>query len=239
MSNDFHYHSYEIYLSSVICEECNKLTKFLSSVHTGYAKIYFTIHYPRFISILFPPRFSSSLYHHQHFSFLLLLTMVIVIIIIRHNISLFIYSVLSSSTALRGLFIIDPDGIIRSIQINDDAVGRSVEETLRILKAFQWADSHVGASSVWLSLYLSDCLPSPHFYASLSLSLSSLMDIASYSHDSQPCIRPHTLSFYYLVYHLIKGEACPASWTPGSDTIKTNPYESKEYFRSHYAADTL
>lgn len=75
--------------------------------------------------------------------------------------------------ALRGLFIIDPSGKIRSMQINDDAVGRSVEETLRLLKAFQWADSHVG-------------------------------------------------------------EACPASWTPGSDTIKTNPYESKEYFRSHY-----
>ena len=27
---------------------------------------------------------------------------------------------------------------------NDDAVGRSVEETLRLLKAFQWADSHAG-----------------------------------------------------------------------------------------------
>ena len=37
--------------------------------------------------------------------------------------------------ALRGLFIIDPQGTIRSVQINDDAVGRSVEETLRILKA--------------------------------------------------------------------------------------------------------
>jgi alkyl hydroperoxide reductase subunit AhpC len=40
--------------------------------------------------------------------------------------------------ALRGLFIIDPKGVIRSVQINDDAVGRSVEETFRILKAFQW-----------------------------------------------------------------------------------------------------
>uniref|UniRef100_M4BIH5 Alkyl hydroperoxide reductase subunit C/ Thiol specific antioxidant domain-containing protein n=1 Tax=Hyaloperonospora arabidopsidis (strain Emoy2) TaxID=559515 RepID=M4BIH5_HYAAE len=38
--------------------------------------------------------------------------------------------------ALRGLFIIDPEGIIRSIQINDDAVGRSVDEALRLLKAF-------------------------------------------------------------------------------------------------------
>ena len=76
-------------------------------------------------------------------------------------------------SALRALFIVDPKGTIRSIQINDDAVGRNVEETIRILKAFQWADSHVG-------------------------------------------------------------EACPASWQPGQDTIKTNPYESKEYFKSHY-----
>ncbi|KAG9416583.1 peroxiredoxin [Aphanomyces cochlioides] len=46
--------------------------------------------------------------------------------------------------ALRGLFIIDPQGIVRSIQINDDQVGRSVDETLRILKAFQYAMSHPG-----------------------------------------------------------------------------------------------
>mmetsp|Transcript_31269 Transcript_31269/g.71055 ORF Transcript_31269/g.71055 Transcript_31269/m.71055 type:complete len:232 (+) Transcript_31269:11-706(+) len=76
--------------------------------------------------------------------------------------------------ALRGLFIIDPSGKIRVMQINDDAVGRSVEETLRLLKAFQWADSHVG-------------------------------------------------------------EACPASWTPGSDTIQANPDGSKKYFKEHYA----
>jgi len=75
--------------------------------------------------------------------------------------------------ALRGLFIIDPKGVIRQMQINDDAVGRSVEETLRLLKAFQYADSHTG-------------------------------------------------------------EACPASWTPGADTIRTNPDDSKVYFNSHY-----
>lgn len=75
--------------------------------------------------------------------------------------------------ALRGLFIIDPAGKIRSMQINDDQVGRSVDETLRLLKAFQFADAH-------------------------------------------------------------PGEACPASWVPGSDTIKTNPYEAKEYFKTHY-----
>lgn len=44
--------------------------------------------------------------------------------------------------ALRGLFIIDPTQKIRSVQVNDDAVGRSVDETLRLIKAFQFADEH-------------------------------------------------------------------------------------------------
>ena len=39
---------------------------------------------------------------------------------------------------------VDPTGKIRTMQINDDQVGRSVEETLRLLKAFQFADSHEG-----------------------------------------------------------------------------------------------
>lgn len=77
--------------------------------------------------------------------------------------------------ALRGLFIIDPTGKVRTMQINDDQVGRSVDETIRMLKGYQWADTH-------------------------------------------------------------QGEACPASWIPGGDTIKTNPYESKEYFKSHYSS---
>jgi alkyl hydroperoxide reductase subunit AhpC len=44
--------------------------------------------------------------------------------------------------SLRGTFIIDPKGIVRSITINDEAVGRSVDECLRTLKAFQHADAH-------------------------------------------------------------------------------------------------
>lgn len=46
--------------------------------------------------------------------------------------------------ALRGLFIIDPTGKIRSVTVNDDAAGRSVEEAMRLLKAFQYADAHEG-----------------------------------------------------------------------------------------------
>jgi len=44
--------------------------------------------------------------------------------------------------ALRGLFIIDPQGILRQITINDLPVGRSVEETVRLVKAFQFTDKH-------------------------------------------------------------------------------------------------
>lgn len=39
--------------------------------------------------------------------------------------------------SLRGAFIIDPEGILRSYVVNDLAVGRNVDEILRILQAFQ------------------------------------------------------------------------------------------------------
>lgn len=39
--------------------------------------------------------------------------------------------------ALRGLFIIDPEGILRYQVVADLNVGRSVEETLRVLQALQ------------------------------------------------------------------------------------------------------
>lgn len=39
--------------------------------------------------------------------------------------------------ALRGLFIIDPEGVVRYSVIHDLNVGRSVDETLRVLKALQ------------------------------------------------------------------------------------------------------
>lgn len=39
--------------------------------------------------------------------------------------------------ALRGLFIIDPEQVLRYSVVHDLNVGRSVSETLRVLKAFQ------------------------------------------------------------------------------------------------------
>jgi peroxiredoxin 2/4 len=48
------------------------------------------------------------------------------------------YGVLGDAgVALRGLFLIDPNGIVQHATVNNLSVGRSVEETLRLLQAFQ------------------------------------------------------------------------------------------------------
>jgi len=46
--------------------------------------------------------------------------------------------------ALRGLFLISPEGVIMHAAINSLSVGRSVTEAMRILKAFQFVSSHEG-----------------------------------------------------------------------------------------------
>lgn len=43
---------------------------------------------------------------------------------------------------LRGLFIIDDKQVLRQITMNDLPVGRSVDETLRLVQAFQYTDRH-------------------------------------------------------------------------------------------------
>ena len=53
------------------------------------------------------------------------------------------YGILNDiGVALRGLFIIDPEGVIQHSTINNLAVGRSVDEALRVLKAFQFVTEH-------------------------------------------------------------------------------------------------
>ncbi|XP_071982824.1 peroxiredoxin-1 [Engystomops pustulosus] len=44
--------------------------------------------------------------------------------------------------AYRGLFIVDDKGILRQITINDLPVGRSVDETIRLVQAFQHTDKY-------------------------------------------------------------------------------------------------
>src|SRR6476646_4286893 len=53
------------------------------------------------------------------------------------------YQVLTEEgVALRGLFIIDKEGVIQHATINNLAFGRSVDETVRTLKAIQYVQSH-------------------------------------------------------------------------------------------------
>ena len=54
------------------------------------------------------------------------------------------YGVLKEDEGLtfRGLFIIDTEGKLRQITVNDLPVGRDVDETLRLLQAFQFTDKH-------------------------------------------------------------------------------------------------
>jgi len=61
----------------------------------------------------------------------------------NHNISRS-YGVLleEEGVALRGLFLIDPKGTIRQITINDLPVGRSVDETIRLVDAFQFVEKY-------------------------------------------------------------------------------------------------
>jgi peroxiredoxin len=46
--------------------------------------------------------------------------------------------------ALRGTFIINPDGVIKTLEIHDNAIARDVSETLRKLKAAQFVANHPG-----------------------------------------------------------------------------------------------
>ena len=53
------------------------------------------------------------------------------------------YGVLvNDSVALRGLFLIDKEGIIRHAVVNDLSLGRSVDEALRIVSALQFTEKH-------------------------------------------------------------------------------------------------
>ncbi|KAK8793372.1 hypothetical protein WA158_004731 [Blastocystis sp. Blastoise] len=47
---------------------------------------------------------------------------------------------LDYAQAFRGLFLIDDKGVLRHVYINDNGVGRNVDETLRVLEGLQYTD---------------------------------------------------------------------------------------------------
>ncbi|SIQ55981.1 alkyl hydroperoxide reductase subunit C [Solilutibacter tolerans] len=46
--------------------------------------------------------------------------------------------------ALRGTFVINPDGVIKTMEVHDNAIARDVTETLRKLQAAQYVANHDG-----------------------------------------------------------------------------------------------
>lgn len=46
--------------------------------------------------------------------------------------------------SLRGTFIIDPDGILKTAEVHDNSIGRSAKELVRKLKAAQFVATHGG-----------------------------------------------------------------------------------------------
>jgi len=46
--------------------------------------------------------------------------------------------------ALRGTFVINPDGMIKTLEIHDNAIARDMKETLRKLKAAKYVAEHPG-----------------------------------------------------------------------------------------------
>ena len=53
------------------------------------------------------------------------------------------YGILSGdSVALRGLFLIDKEGVVRHELVNDLGLGRSVDEAIRMLDALQFSEQH-------------------------------------------------------------------------------------------------
>jgi peroxiredoxin (alkyl hydroperoxide reductase subunit C) len=49
---------------------------------------------------------------------------------------------LDAGMSLRGLFIINKDGILKHIQVNHNDLGRNVQEVLRLLDAIEWSETH-------------------------------------------------------------------------------------------------
>ena len=46
--------------------------------------------------------------------------------------------------ALRGTFVVNPDGVVKTAEIHDNAIARDVKETLRKLQAAQYIAAHPG-----------------------------------------------------------------------------------------------
>lgn len=61
----------------------------------------------------------------------------------KHNLSkIFGVYIPEEGVCLRGTFIIDPDGVLRGMEVNDNSIGRNAKELMRKLKAAQFVRKH-------------------------------------------------------------------------------------------------
>ena len=87
-----------------------------------------------------------------------------------------------AGVALRGLFVIDPEGKVRQVTVNDLPIGRSVDETIRLLKVTSTRGSTARRSSI----------AAPHataHSASLCLSASHCLRLCSSTPSMERCAR--------------------------------------------------
>lgn len=47
-----------------------------------------------------------------------------------------------AGTAMRATFVIDPDGVVRHMVVNDEPLGRNMDEVIRIIEAYQFHVEH-------------------------------------------------------------------------------------------------
>jgi len=60
-----------------------------------------------------------------------------------HNLSSYLDVLIpEEGLTLRGTFIVNPDGIIKSMEVNDNSIGRSAKELIRKVKAAQFVHTH-------------------------------------------------------------------------------------------------
>lgn len=62
----------------------------------------------------------------------------------RHMAEAFGVLIPSEGLALRGTFVIDPDGVLKAYEIHDNSIGRSAAELLRKIQAAQFVREHNG-----------------------------------------------------------------------------------------------
>jgi hypothetical protein len=128
--------------------------------------------------------------------------------------------------ALRGLFIIDREGVVQHATINNLAFGRSVDETMRVLQAIQYVQVSIKNRRRGFCCLLF-FLPLPAFCGSRPVPPPP--NAARLTAPSSPLPPPPAL---YPERHTQANpdEVCPAGWKPGDATMKPDPEGSKEYF---------